>query len=148
MSWRSRPGPQRIGESQTCPHCVVDRLRKPKKYACRRHNYAYRKWYEGIGKAMETGEIAAAVVREALMANDLEILNKLSKIIKDQLEPRYVGYKMAEKLCKSKIFLDGAIRRAGKSRKMQNTLAGVVNETIDLKSLFSVSNMLKAFSKS
>ena len=46
MSWRGRP--QEIGGTPNCPHCATEGIRKPN--ACKRHSYAYRRWYESIGK--------------------------------------------------------------------------------------------------
>jgi len=48
MPWRGRP--EEIGPHWKCPHCITEGISKPKANACKRHRYAYRKWYESIGK--------------------------------------------------------------------------------------------------
>ena len=51
---------------------------------------------EGIGKAMETAEIAAAVIDEALDRDDPAELRRLGRELHRRLKPRYEGYERAE----------------------------------------------------
>lgn len=103
---------------------------------------------EGIGKAMETAEIAADLACEALAKNDLSIIRRYRETIQSELEPRYIGYRMAEKLCKNRFVLDRATKYAQKNERMRKALAGVLNETVDLRSFTTVSAALKALKKS
>ncbi len=97
---------------------------------------------EGIGKAMEVGEMAATVIEEALAKNDFALLNSYTSLI-NGLHPRYDGYKLAEKWCSNRYFLDYATKLAAKDAKMQEALNGVVNETVDLREKFTFTNALK-----
>ncbi len=99
---------------------------------------------EGIGKAMETGELAADIAADALQQNKITLLKKFPKIVKAKLESKYFGYKMAEKISSNRSLLDAATKRANQSKKMQDALAGIVAETVNPKSLTSVSSLVKA----
>lgn len=46
MSWRGRP--TEIIDTPNCPHCAAQGLKKPN--ACKQHRYAYRRWYERLGR--------------------------------------------------------------------------------------------------
>ncbi len=103
---------------------------------------------EGIGKAMETGELAAEIASDALRMNKPVLLKTFSKVVKAKLESKYFGYKMAEKISSNRSLLDAATKRASQSKKMQDALAGIVAETVNPKSLISVSSLVKAMRNS
>jgi flavin-dependent dehydrogenase len=100
---------------------------------------------EGIGKAMESGELAAEVVHDALHSDNLSLLNQYPARLKADLEPRYLGYKIAEKWLSKPWLNDFVARRANKSKFINDSLAGILNETIDPRTIFSLRGILKSF---
>ncbi|NNG16902.1 MAG: FAD-dependent oxidoreductase [Gemmatimonadales bacterium] len=92
---------------------------------------------EGIGKAMETGALAADHVNTALAAGSLEPLERLPLAIQSALEPRYHGYNIAERWLSHPWVSDFLIKRAQGSEALRNAAAGVLNETVDPSAIFS-----------
>ena len=92
---------------------------------------------EGIGKAMETGALAADHVSRALTAGSLEPLSHLPHVLQTTLEPRYRGYHVAERWLSHAWMSDFLIKRAGRSPYLQRAAAGVLNESIDPEEIFS-----------
>jgi geranylgeranyl reductase family protein len=92
---------------------------------------------EGIGKAMETGALAADHVSQALTAGSLEPLSHLPRLLQTTLEPRYRGYQVAERWLSHAWLSDWLIKRASRSHYLQRAAAGVLNETVDPKEIFS-----------
>jgi flavin-dependent dehydrogenase len=92
---------------------------------------------EGIGKAMETGERAAAVALRALEANDLGALATFPKEI-DTLRIRYRGYELAESWVAHPWLSDLVMRLARRSRHAVRCAEAVLNETGDPREIFSL----------
>jgi len=92
---------------------------------------------EGIGKAMETGALAADHVSQALAARSLEALSQLPQVLQTTLEPRYRGYHVAERWLSHAWLSDWLIKRASRSPYLRRAAAGVLNETVDPKEIFS-----------
>jgi geranylgeranyl reductase family protein len=102
---------------------------------------------EGIGKAMESGEMAAEAVSAALDSNDPSRLNQYSQKVESELKPRYHGYRTAEKWVARPWLNDVIFGRFGSRRYTQEILAGVISETKRPQEIFSLKGMLKAFFK-
>ena len=100
---------------------------------------------EGIGKAMETGELAAAVLHEALAADDPSRLSNFRAQVATTLGPRYAGYRAAQRWLTRAWITDLLARRTQKSRFLQESLAGILNETIDPRAVFSVRGLVRSF---
>lgn len=98
---------------------------------------------EGIGKAMESGEIAGSVATEALAERDFKILDRYPHALQS-LKPRYRGYEIAERWLAYPAVCDYIGRRAQPGKFMNRAIAGVVNETMDPRKLFSVKGFVKA----
>ena len=99
---------------------------------------------EGIGKAMETGELAASIVHKSLVEGNFQYLHEFPRLLEEELRPRYLGYQIAENWL-SKAWLNDLIaRRARKSRFLQNAFAGIITETVDPRTIFSVWGILKS----
>lgn len=96
---------------------------------------------EGIGKAMESGEIAAALLHEAFSAGDLSRLAEFPRRIAT-LKPKYAGYVIAQRWFSSPLLIDLFIRRARSSRWVRTAFEGIVAETADPRVMFSVGGML------
>jgi flavin-dependent dehydrogenase len=100
---------------------------------------------EGIGKAMETGEIAAEVAHEALASGDLARLREFPGRIERELRPKFLGYRIAESWFSRPWLNDFVARRIRRSRFLQELVAGIVNETVDPREVFSLRGMLRSF---
>lgn len=99
---------------------------------------------EGIGKAMETAELGAAAVLDALDADDTAPLAALPARI-DGLAPRYAGYRVAQRWLSRPAISDLVARRALKSGTLRRNAAGILNETIDPREVFSVRGLWRSF---
>jgi geranylgeranyl reductase family protein len=100
---------------------------------------------EGIGKAMESGEIAAEIIHQALESNDFSKLSQYPERLKKELEPRYLGYKIGERWLARPWLADFLARRAQKSKFLRDSMAGIITETVDPRTIFSVKGVLKSF---
>ncbi|MBM3263982.1 MAG: NAD(P)/FAD-dependent oxidoreductase [candidate division Zixibacteria bacterium] len=99
---------------------------------------------EGIGKAMETGELAASVLHEALQTDDFQRLRVYPEQIEDRLRPRYYGYSVAEKWLASAFISDFMIARARRSPYLRRIAADIIEEKVDPRAVFSVRGILKS----
>jgi len=97
---------------------------------------------EGVGKAMETGERAAAVALRALKTNNLSILATFPSEIA-ALRPRYRGYELAEKWIARPYLVDVISRLMRRSRYAMACAEAVVNETCDPREIFSLRGLWK-----
>lgn len=92
---------------------------------------------EGIGKAMETGEHAAAVSVRAIETGDLGALDAYEQQI-EALRPLYAGYGIAERWLARPWLNDLIARLVRRSPAMQRKLAGILEETVDPREVFSL----------
>lgn len=97
---------------------------------------------EGIGKAMDTGELAACIVLRSLAAGDLSILASFPSAL-DSLRARYRGYEIAERWVATPWLADLVIRLGRRSSYAASCAAAVLNETADPREVFSISALLK-----
>jgi geranylgeranyl reductase family protein len=100
---------------------------------------------EGIGKAMETGEIAAEVADEALRSGDFQRLRNFPRRLEQELKPKFIGYRIAENWFSRPWLNDFVARRIRSSRFLQELVAGIVNETVDPREVFSLRGMIRSF---
>ena len=101
---------------------------------------------EGIGKAMETGERAAALVLKALQEDDLGVLERFPAEV-EALRIRYRGYELAERWVAFPWLTELVLRLARRSPHAIRCAEAVLNETADPRELFSlrgVWNMLRS----
>jgi flavin-dependent dehydrogenase len=100
---------------------------------------------EGIGKAMESGEIAAEVTHQALESGDFSLLGEYAKRLQRELKPKYLGYQLAEDWLSNPRLNDFVARRINRSSYLHRSVTGVVNETISPKAVFSLRGVLRSF---
>ncbi len=100
---------------------------------------------EGIGKAMESGQLAAEAISKALDSDDLSELSQYDQQIESELKTRYQGYRMAENWLARPWLNDFILGRCGKSRYAQEILAGVIAETKNPQDIFSLKGIIKSF---
>jgi geranylgeranyl reductase family protein len=101
---------------------------------------------EGIGKALESGLIAAAAVVEcARRHEDAQVMaDTYSSRIRESFGSRFHAYKMAQDWLSSPAFASVLARRARKSRFVQRELSGLFLETTDPSRLFSIAGMFRS----
>jgi len=80
---------------------------------------------EGIGTAMESGELAAAVIHEALDSGDFNRLQEFPIRLEKELKPRYKGYNIAENWLSKAWLSDFLALRARKSKFLRDSLASI-----------------------
>ncbi len=71
---------------------------------------------EGIGTAIESGEMAAAVISEALRDRDIKRLQEFPGKLVTEMKPRYQGYNVAERWLSHRWLNDLIVWRISKSR--------------------------------
>lgn len=100
---------------------------------------------EGIGKAMESGELAASVVRGALESGHPEDLSAYQGRLDRELRPRYRSYGAAQRYLSRPWLNDLVIRRAAKSASLRAAFEGIIGETADPRDVFSIRALAKSF---
>ena len=100
---------------------------------------------EGIGKAMETAEIAAKLAHKALSSLNFKCLDRYTSDLEKELRPRYLGYQIAETWFSNPWVNDFMARRIQRSRYLQEAISGLVNETVDPRKIFSARGVLRSF---
>ncbi|MDX1389251.1 MAG: hypothetical protein R3344_08675, partial [Acidobacteriota bacterium] len=100
---------------------------------------------EGIGKAMETGEIAARIVHQAFSMGDFSVLRGFGSRVEADLGGMYRGYKVAEGWMSRTWLLNFLARRARRSPFLQKAIAGVLEETVDPGPIFSMRAIFRSF---
>ena len=100
---------------------------------------------EGIGKAMESGQLAAEAISRALDSNDLSKLSRYHQQIEFEFKTRYQGYRKAERWLARPWLNDFIIKRFGNSRYAKKILADVIAETKNPDSIFSLKGIFKSF---
>lgn len=91
---------------------------------------------EGIGKAMETGAMAAEILHEALIGDNPSHLSYFAKRLQ-KLRPRYKGYAKAEKYLGSCRVNDYMAQRITRSRYLQRRVEAFMAETESPRLLFN-----------
>ena len=101
--------------------------------------------FEGIGKAMESGELAAEFVCKALASGDLGILEEYTQQLSNRLKPRYQAYRISQQWIAKSWMLDFIFSRARKSAYLMEGLAGIISETHSPREVFSLPGIVKSF---
>jgi menaquinone-9 beta-reductase len=101
--------------------------------------------FEGIGKAMETAELAAASLHHALLADDRASLADYAARLDSELGPRYRGYEAAQRWLGIAWLNDLLARRARNSRYLREALAAMLREDRDPRAAFSVRGFARSF---
>ncbi len=102
---------------------------------------------EGIGKAMESGKLAADTVSKALNSDDLSMLARYGQKIESEFKTHHYGYRLAERWLGKTWLNNFTIGRLGASRYAKETLAGIIAETKNPQDLFSFKGIFKTFWK-
>ena len=98
---------------------------------------------EGIGKAMETGELAAQHIA-AFLDGDAAALDRYAGRVERELRPRYHGYEVAQRWLARPWLNDLLSWRMRRGRWLQEAARGVVAETVDPARVFSWRGLLRS----
>lgn len=98
---------------------------------------------EGIGKALESGLMAAAVVIEGGSA--AAVAERYARQIRGTFGPRFRAYKTAQDCLARPWFANLLAWRARRSRFVRRELSALLQETTDPRRLFSAAGMLRSF---
>jgi flavin-dependent dehydrogenase len=101
---------------------------------------------EGIGKAMETGELAAQAIHSALVEGTEEPLATYEEGL-TSLRRRYDAYEAAEKARRYPLLWDLVAWRASRSLYLRALIEGIVDETTDPRRLFSPLTLVRSFTQ-
>jgi geranylgeranyl reductase family protein len=97
---------------------------------------------EGIGKAMETAELAAEAVHQSLVDGSSAPLGDYELHLTSNLRPRYLGYEIAERWMGNRWLVDLIAWRARESPRVRRAVNGLVDETVDPRLIFSMRGLL------
>ncbi|MGZ8379224.1 MAG: FAD-dependent monooxygenase [Gemmatirosa sp.] len=98
---------------------------------------------EGIGKAMETGELAADASLAALEAGTCAPLAAYPDAVTRVLRPRYRGYAIAERWIEHPWLVDLVLRRAARRPRVREALTGILHERVDPSRVFSLGGLTR-----
>ncbi|MHC4247675.1 MAG: geranylgeranyl reductase family protein [Planctomycetota bacterium] len=98
---------------------------------------------EGIGPSMETGELAAEVIDDALGSGDLSHLRRYGERIETDLRPRYAGYLKAESWLARPWLNDLLARIARHSRIGREAAGGMLSDAADPADFFSLAGLVR-----
>jgi geranylgeranyl reductase family protein len=99
---------------------------------------------EGIGKAMETAELGAALAERALLAGTTEPLGELAERLARELRPRYAAYEVAQRWIAVPGLADFLFLRARRRPRLRAAFAGMLRETVDPSRVISPRGVLRA----
>ncbi len=100
---------------------------------------------EGIGKAIETGILGAEAVAHALDGGGALALGDYVRRLELELKPRYLGYEIAQRWVTWPRLGDFVVRRAGRSRYLQDAIAGILEERVDPRAVFSLAGLARSW---
>lgn len=100
---------------------------------------------EGIGKAIETGLLAAAAVDQALAGAGGAAFAGYARRVDEELRPRYHGYALAERWVTWPRVGDLVMRRARRSPYLRAAIAGILEERVDPRTVFSLEGLVRSW---
>lgn len=98
---------------------------------------------EGIGKAMETGEIAADVLGSVLANGDAARVQVYAERI-EALRSRYVGYEIANRWLSRPWLADLVLSRIKRSPTLTQHVEDLLHERVDPRRIFSVAGLVRS----
>jgi geranylgeranyl reductase family protein len=102
---------------------------------------------EGIGKALETGMLAAEAILQGRSSDDEAAVRAAYEARVMALKPRFELYERANKVNAHPWLADLLIWRAKKSARLLRRMSGVLNETANPGHLVTVKGMVKLFTE-
>ena len=100
---------------------------------------------EGIGKALETGELAAQTIHKALSGQGGNVLEPFSEALDMTFRPKYAGFRTAEQWLSHPWINCFMARRGVKSEYLQKAVTAVITKEMNPKQAFSLKGVLRSF---
>jgi len=100
---------------------------------------------EGIGKAMETGELAAKVIDGALKKGHRDPAGPYAQELDLRFRPKYTGYATAERWLVHPRLNDFMARRGVRSKYLQKAVMEVITRESDPRKAFSLQGIIRSF---
>ncbi|HKC25276.1 MAG TPA: NAD(P)/FAD-dependent oxidoreductase [Thermoanaerobaculia bacterium] len=102
---------------------------------------------EGIGKAMETAELAAEHADAALAKDDLSAasLSAYTRALTERLAPRYRAYETAQRWVRRPALVTFLGRRARKSAYLRTLMSGLLDESTPPDAIFSPLALVRSY---
>lgn len=99
---------------------------------------------EGIGKSMETAELAVEAIELLLETGDAGAVERFGERVRSELGGKYRAYRIAQGWLSRAWVCDLLARRARRSRFLRDSLAGILSETVDPRTVFSTRGVLRS----
>jgi menaquinone-9 beta-reductase len=99
---------------------------------------------EGMGKAMESGKMAAVAIHRAL-ADGCDPLLDYERRVDEEMAPRYRGYQVAQDWFSRPLLNDLLAWRVSRSTYLQRKAAEMVAETSDPREAVSLRGLVRSF---
>ena len=100
---------------------------------------------EGIGKAMETGELAAKVIDGALKNGHRDPVGRYANELDLHFRPKYMGYATTERWLAHPWLIDFMARRGANSKYLQEAAMEVITRESDPRKAFSLLGIIRSF---
>jgi geranylgeranyl reductase family protein len=100
---------------------------------------------EGVGSAIETAEMAAAAVAEALRTGEAEQLNSYSRQVAAKMKPRHQGYEIAERWMAHRWLNDLMAWRVSRSRMLHERLRAFLAGATGARAVYTPWRLLQSF---
>lgn len=102
---------------------------------------------EGVGKAMESGELAAEYILGRIKLGLPLAPREYYTLLYSKLSDKYRGYKIAEKWLSNSFLNNYIAKRVQKSTFLHEIAVGIMNESTDPRKIFSFKGLMKSFLK-
>ncbi len=99
---------------------------------------------EGIGKAMQSGELAASIIMQSLQKRDPALLQEYPRRLMAELGMRYLQYERAQGWLATPWLNDFMSRRAARSPVLRQQLAGILAESCEPGTVFSLRGLVRS----
>ncbi len=102
---------------------------------------------EGIGKAFETGALAAQVIHQALVNSDITRLEDYPRRLETEIRPKYRGYLAAERWLGKPWLNDYVTKRISRSKYLQGRFKRFVKSSGDPRTVYTAWSLLQSYWK-
>jgi geranylgeranyl reductase family protein len=102
---------------------------------------------EGIGKAFETGALAAQVVHQALESGDMTRLEDYPRRLETEIRPKYRGYLAAEHWLGKPWLNDYVTKRISRSEYLHSRFKRFVKSSGDPRTVYTIWSLLQSYWK-
>ena len=100
---------------------------------------------EGIGKALESGELAASVVADAFVDGDFSKLRGFSHKLRERFGAIYDGYEKAQRLAGNRLLMEMLMKKARRTPSFTRVLTDIVEGKVQPARVFSARGLWRAF---